>query len=171
MDDARVPGRNLLAEVRRLMLPRWRGIHESDVAWRRSERLPTTMSHAMCRHACAFLRRLMVEADRRNGLVARSPRSLAAAWSTVRGDVDPNRLATIPDYVTLRPAHYVLMGGAGAVVDLTADQFGLDPLSIHRRSAFFPTVPTKADPGLATTVRAWTRDPGCEHAIEGLARI
>lgn len=148
-----------LREIRSFLTPIWMGIHRSDLAWHRSTALPNTPSYAMCRHATAFLKRLLLDADRKNGLSPRSSDALSSRYRVVRGRLDTAWLPDVPEYMRRDPRHFVLMDDAGDVVDITADQFGLDPLSIRPWSAGFDAKPEPYDPGLAASAREWARHP------------
>jgi len=154
-----------LREIRSFLTPIWMGIHRSDLAWHRSTSLPDTPSYAMCRHATAFLKRLLLDADRKNGRNPRSPGALSSRYRVVRGSLDPTRLPEVPEYMRRDPRHFVLMDDSGDVVDITADQFGLDPLAIHQWSAGFEGKPEPCDPGLAASAREWARHPTYESIL------
>ncbi len=149
----------LLRDVRAVMTPVWTSIHDSDVIWYRAASLPATPSHAMCRHATAFLKRIMLDADRRAGIGPRSPEALSSRYRAVEGGVDVDRLPVVPEYLHRSPRHFAVMDDAGDVIDVTADQFGLDPLSIRPWSTFFAERPLPCDPGLAASARAWVMHP------------
>jgi len=169
--EGRTPDRDMLSEMRGILLPRWRAIHEADVTWRRSKAVPETTSQAMCRHSVAFMTRLMNEADRLNDVEPRSKDSLSSSWKVARGFVDAARLPAVPGYVSRDPTHYVMVGRAGMIIDLTADQFGLDPLEVHQPSAFFADPPIAADPGLTATTKAWAATAEGARAVGRLAAI
>jgi hypothetical protein len=168
MPEDRNPDGATLSAVREILLPRWEAIHRADVTWRRSRTMPDIASTAMCRHSVAFLRRLMIEADRLNGVAPRSTGSLSSTWRVSRGDLDADRLPSVPGYVLRDPTHFVMMDARERTIDLTADQFGMDPLTVHDRSDFFSEAPTDADPGLAATARAWAEEPSCRFVVKSL---
>jgi len=158
-----------LSEIRSLLTPMWMGIHRNDLAWHRSTALPKTPSYAMCRHATAFLKRLLLDADRKTGLGPRSPEALTTRYKVVRGRLDHTRLPDVPDYVRRDPGHFVLMDDAGDVIDITADQFGLDPLSMRPWSYCFEAKPVPCDPGLAASAREWARHPAYGNLLSDAA--
>jgi hypothetical protein len=171
MPETRIPDRATLSTMRGILLPRWEAIHRADVTWHRSDTMPDIASTAMCRHSVAFLRRLMIQADRLNGVAPRSAGSLSSTWRVSRGRLDVGRLTSVPGYVLRDPAHFVMADANGNAIDLTADQFGMDPVVIHARSDFFSEAPTEADPGLAATAKAWAENPSCRLVVQRLRAL
>lgn len=152
-----IPSATLLHAIRTFLAPIWMGVHESDLVWHRASALPDVPSHAMCRHATAFLKRLLLDADRLAGRSPRSPDALCARWITVSGPLDVALLTKAPSYLLDDAEHYAMMDSQGRIVDVTADQFGLDPLVVAHWSSRFAEIPTPSDPGLASSARAWAK--------------
>lgn len=157
-----------LREIRSFLTPIWMRIHRSDLSWRRSTALPDTPSYAMCRHATAFLRRLMLDADRESSMDPRSPASRSTRWRTVAGQIDPARMPKAPAYLVHDRRHFAMMDEAGHVIDLTADQFGLDPLTVAHWSLWFAEAPEPSSPGLAASAREWSRQHDYRHLVSAI---
>lgn len=102
----------------------------------------------MCRHASALLIRALRDTQRAFD-VSRS------GWRVVCGSLDLESLPNLPGYLSQQTDHYVLMNAVGQIIDITADQFGLDPFAVHRPSTFFSDEPRARAPGLQTSVRNW----------------
>lgn len=163
MDDDLRRYADLIATVRRVLEPAWSDIHRSDIVWGRSRAMPPVLSHAMCRHAASYLRRVALDADRRSAVRPRSAGSLSSAWRVVQGELDPSLLPTVPSYVQEDACHFAVMDPVGRIIDPTADQFGLDPLAPRHHSAIFRKAPEASDPGLAASARRWAAHP--EHRV------
>lgn len=153
------PSPDVIAAIRAFITPIWWNVHRSDLAWNVTDEMPSVASQAMCRHACAFMRRMAIDADRRDGIPLRSAHALTAAWRIVKGQIDPDGLPRTPTYLRRDATHLAVLVSDGRIVDLTADQFGLDPLAPMPWNRLFRTEPTAGDPGLSGSARTWAADP------------
>jgi len=168
-NGAPMPDPVLLSDIRRFLEPIWWAIHHSDLIWHRNESMPKVASHAMCRHASAFMMRLMNDASRHRSHDRCCSAGRTHEWCVVAGEADVARLPKVPGYMHDDPMHYVLMEKEGLTIDLTADQFAVDPHVPHRSDRFFRTRPTPCDPGLGGSVRSWTRMDGYVDLVGRMA--
>ena len=96
--------------------PLWVKLHKSDVRWGRAGAEPEIVSQGMCRHAAEF----GVRALKQGGV---------DGWRLRQGSVSAEAMLRRPCCV---PAgadgalHYWMERADGAVLDITADQFGLE---------------------------------------------
>jgi hypothetical protein len=150
--------KKFLVLIRETMIPIWKGIHENDLAWKRIRVMPDIYSEAMCRHSCCYMIRLFKEL------------SIYRNFKPVKGSVSIPILERAPFYLSNDPTHYVLMREDGMCLDLTADQFGKDPLMLHHWSDYFKEEPQEVaiKHGSLST---WTKLPSYKNLINEIRNL
>jgi hypothetical protein len=144
--------------IRSELTPHWLDLHQGDLRFGRSQAVPAPLSTAMCRHTALYAERAFAAAG-------------IPGWRAVGGGIRPGCLLITPGYAkyaALAGAEYIehcwLEHDDGRVLDLTADQFGLDPLTAETAEVagarlIKSTKPRALFASIKRTVLNWEGDP------------